>query len=84
MYLLFVRPALSGGSPVDGMCSTTEYGAMPGWDVSNVTDMRRAFYYRRTFNGMGTHFGHFTHLAGWQRVHIDRNFRHFFEYSRES
>jgi hypothetical protein len=26
------------GSPVDGMCTTSEYGAMPNWDVSRVTD----------------------------------------------
>jgi len=30
-------------NPVDGMCTDSEYGAMPDWDVSNVTDMSEAF-----------------------------------------
>ena len=30
-------------NPVDGMCTSSEYGAMPDWDVSNVTDMQCAF-----------------------------------------
>lgn len=29
--------------PVTGMCSDSEYGAMPDWDVSQVTDMSEAF-----------------------------------------
>ena len=30
-------------NPVDGMCSDSEYGAMPDWDVSQVTDMSECF-----------------------------------------
>jgi surface protein len=30
-------------NPIDGMCSNSQYGAMPDWDVSNVTDMSYAF-----------------------------------------
>ena len=30
-------------NPIDGLCSESEYGAMPDWDVSNVTDMSNAF-----------------------------------------
>jgi len=37
-------------NPVDGMCSDSEYGAMPNWDVSNVTDMSNAFNGRDDFN----------------------------------
>ena len=37
-------------NPIDGMCSESEYGAMPDWDVSNVTDMSYAFYDRADFN----------------------------------
>ena len=37
-------------NPVDGMCSDSEYGAMPDWDVSNVTDMANAFQSKSTFN----------------------------------
>jgi len=37
-------------NPVDGMCSDSEYGAMPNWDVSNVTDMSEAFLNRTDFN----------------------------------
>ena len=34
----------------DGMCSDSEYGAMPNWDVSNVTDMDSMFQYIDAFN----------------------------------
>ncbi len=37
-------------NPIDGMCSESEYGAIPDWDVSNVTDMDSAFYDRNDFN----------------------------------
>tara|TARA_Y100000991_G_scaffold188864_1_gene154485 strand:- start:510 stop:1349 length:840 start_codon:yes stop_codon:yes gene_type:complete len=37
-------------NPIDGMCSDSEYGAMPYWDVSNVTNMFRSFFNRRDFN----------------------------------
>ena len=32
----------TAGNDVDGLCSFTEYGSMPGWDVSAVTDMSSA------------------------------------------
>ena len=35
---------------IDGMCSDSEYGAMPDWDVSGVTDMVEAFYNKSDFN----------------------------------
>jgi surface protein len=38
-------------NPVDGMCTSSEYGAMPGWDVSNVTTMLGAFFEKSDFNG---------------------------------
>ena len=31
-------------NPVDGLYYECEYGAMPDWDVSNVTQMDSAFY----------------------------------------
>ena len=37
-------------NPVDGMCSDSEYGAMPDWDVSQVTDMSNAFKSNSNFN----------------------------------
>ena len=37
-------------NPINGMCSDSEYGAMPNWDVSQVTDMNNAFYFRSDFN----------------------------------
>jgi uncharacterized protein (TIGR02145 family) len=37
-------------NPIDGMCSDSEYGAMPDWDVSQVTDMGNAFSGRVDFN----------------------------------
>ena len=38
-------------NPDDGMCSSSEYGAMPDWDVSQVTDMSNAFQNKSQFNG---------------------------------
>ena len=47
-----------GTNPVDGLCSSSEYGSMPDWDVSMVTDMSgydgtssRGFANKTTFNG---------------------------------
>ena len=37
-------------NPVDGLCTNSEYGAMPDWDVSKVTDMDIAFDGRDVFN----------------------------------
>ena len=37
-------------NPIDGMCSDSEYGAMPDWDVSQVTSMEQAFSERADFN----------------------------------
>ena len=46
-----------GTNPVDGLCSLSEYGSMPDWDVSLVTDMSgwtgsayEGFGGRSTFN----------------------------------
>jgi len=30
-------------NPVDGLCTNSEYGVMPDWDVSSVTNMNAAF-----------------------------------------
>jgi len=38
-------------NPVDGLCTTSEYGAMKYWDVSQVTDMTVAFKNKYDFNG---------------------------------
>jgi len=47
-----------GTNPVDGLCSSSEYGSMPNWDVSLVTDMSgydgtssQGFGGKSTFNG---------------------------------
>ena len=47
-----------GTNPVDGLCSSSEYGSMPDWDVSLVTDMSgfdgtscQGFGNKTTFNG---------------------------------
>ena len=37
-------------NPVDGLCSSSEYGAMPNWDVGNVTNMINAFLEKTDFN----------------------------------
>ena len=36
--------------PVTGLCVDSEYGPMPDWDVSNVTDMFEAFSFKLDFN----------------------------------
>ena len=38
-------------NPEDGLCTNSEYGAMPDWDVSQVTDMVMLFKDKTTFNG---------------------------------
>ena len=38
-------------NPEDGLCTNSEYGAMPDWDVSQVTNMSLAFVYKNSFNG---------------------------------
>ena len=38
-------------NPVDGLCYDSEYGAMPDWDVSQVTSMAEAFKDKISFNG---------------------------------
>ena len=47
-----------GTNPVDGLCSSSEYGTMPNWDVSLVEDMsgwtgsaHKGFGSKSTFNG---------------------------------
>ena len=37
--------------PIDGLCSSSEYGLMPNWNVSQVTTMKYAFQYKTNFNG---------------------------------
>ncbi|WP_288956425.1 BspA family leucine-rich repeat surface protein [uncultured Polaribacter sp.] len=35
---------------IDGLCSNSEYGSMPDWDVSQVTNMDEAFNLKYEFN----------------------------------
>jgi len=37
-------------NPEDGLCTNSEYGEMPDWDVSDVTNMEDAFNNRTIFN----------------------------------
>ena len=37
-------------NPENGLCSDSEYGAMPYWNVSNITNMDSAFLDRTEFN----------------------------------
>ena len=48
-FLTAINNCLST-NPVDGLCSDSEYGAMPTWDVSNVTNMAGAFDDATSFN----------------------------------
>ena len=38
-------------NPVDGLCDGSEYGAIPTWNVSQVTDMSQLFLNKTSFNG---------------------------------
>ena len=49
-FLTAINTCLST-NPEDGLCSDSEYGSMPDWDVSSVTDMSNAFEGKNTFNG---------------------------------
>jgi len=42
-----------GTNPVDGLCSSSEYGSMPDWDVSLVTDMSGYVYQTGAHQGFG-------------------------------
>ncbi|MDC1471673.1 BspA family leucine-rich repeat surface protein [Flavobacteriaceae bacterium] len=48
-FLTAINTCLTN-NPEDGMCSDSEYGAMPSWDVSQVTDMSNAFLEKTAFN----------------------------------
>ena len=53
-------------NPIDGMCSESEYGTMPNWDVSNVTNMNLLFRRDSSFNGdLSTwNVGNVTNMVG--------------------
>ena len=53
-------------NPIDGMCSESEYGAMPSWDVSNVTNMNLLFRRDSSFNGdlSAWNVGNVTNMVG--------------------
>ena len=55
-------------NPVDGMCSDSEYGAMPDWDVSQVNDMSYAFRLKTNFNG---------DLSAWDVSNVTTMFQMF-------
>ena len=59
-------------NPVDGLCSDSEYGAMPNWDVSDVTNMSQAFKDKTTFNG---------DISDWNVSSVTRTYRMFLEAS---
>ncbi|ARV05658.1 hypothetical protein BTO04_02630 [Polaribacter sp. SA4-10] len=59
-------------NPADGMCSDSEYGAMPDWNVSSVTTMRDAFNDRSSFNG---------DISNWNVSSVTNMFGMFFKAS---
>ena len=58
--------------PVTGLCVDSEYGPMPDWDVSNVTDMFEAFIDRTDFNAdIGDwDVSNVTNMAGCFMMHL--------------
>ena len=61
--------------PITGMCSDSEYGAMPDWDVSQVTDMSYAFLSNTDFNAdiSSWDVSNVTNMAGMFREAIAFN-----------
>ena len=55
-------------NPEDGLCTNSEYGEMPDWDVSNVTDMQQAFYNKEDFNA---------DISGWNTSNVTNMFAMF-------
>ena len=49
VFLLAIDNCLAT-NPVDGLCTNSEYGEMPDWDVSSVRDMQQAFFNKEGFN----------------------------------
>ena len=49
--------------PVDGLCNDGEFGPMPGWDTSKVTNMELAF-----FNADGNNFN--ADIIGWNTSRV--------------
>ena len=59
-----------GGSHIsDGLCSSTEYGAMPDWDVSKVTNMSNMFENANAFT---------QDLSDWDTSSLTRLYRIFY------
>ena len=63
-------------NPVDGMCSDSEYGAMPEWDVSNVTNMSSAFQVLKGENDPGFN----GNLSAWDVSNVT-NMEDMFSYA---
>lgn len=57
--------------PVDGMCTGSQYGVMPDWNVSNVTNMYRAFKGKLDFNA---------DISNWDVSNVT-NMSEMFEYT---
>ena len=55
-------------NPVDGLCTNSVYGAMPTWDVNQVTDMSYAFRLKTIFNG---------DLSAWDVSNVTTMFQMF-------
>ena len=56
-------------NPIDGMCSDSEFGAMPDWDVTQVTNMYNAFKDRTQFD---------SNISAWDTSNVT-NMRGMFE-----
>jgi len=56
--------ACLGTNPVDGLCSLSEYGSMPDWDVSLVTDMTGRNYTSTSFSKPSQGFAEQTTFNG--------------------
>ena len=59
-----------GTNPVDGLCSSSEYGSMPDWDVSLVTDMSGWNYTSTSSQGFSAAYTFNGDIGSWNTAQV--------------
>ena len=66
-----------GTNPVDGLCSSSEYGSMPDWDVSLVTDMSGYDLYAELYQGFGNKTTFNSDIGDWNTSSVTNMYAMF-------